>query len=121
MDEKEVLNRKLHEALGHCYHEWKRVTVDPKSSYQCQKCWVEIKEPYNPDYVSDPRLVLREMQKREGFSCFLSFLMFGSENDCLEDELIYAEATLQIVDLILDDTGKLAQLALDWLEREKKG
>jgi hypothetical protein len=96
--DKTELNRKLREALGYL------LGIMPV-----------------PDYVGDPRLVLREMQKREGFSCFLSFLMFGSENDCLEDELIYAEATLQIVDLILDDTGKLAQLALDWLEREKKG
>lgn len=119
MDENEVLNRKLHEALGHCYHEWKRVTVDIESLYQCQKGWVEFRKPTTPDYVADPRLVLREMRGREDFSYFLSFLMFGSEHDCLEDELIYAEATLQIVDFILDETGKLAQLALEWLGREK--
>jgi hypothetical protein len=55
------------------------------------------------DYAADPRLVLREMRKREDWS------RFGRE------ELYY----MDLVGLVLDTTGKLRDAAIEWLERGK--
>jgi hypothetical protein len=104
------LNQRLHEALGHCYHDWQKITVDLETLYECRKCGVETWAPYNPDYVADPRLVLREMRKREDWEEF-----------CESNRWIWANYMAIKIDVMLDTTGKLAQLALDWITNGEEG
>ena len=120
-----MINRELHEAFGHCWHE-----IDPKQHiapnpqpcagfytyYKCIKCHKQYhnKEKFvesNPDYKADPRLVIREMEKREGFGDFLDVL--GGEGDNLSGPILIP------LDLIIDSTGKLATIARDWIRKQK--
>jgi len=52
-----------------------------------------------PDYAADPRLVLREMMKRKEWIEFRWFI-----DDCWVDLIV------------LDTTGKLRDLAIEWLK-----
>ena len=84
------LNRELHEALGYCWHE----------------------ADNNPDYKAEPWLVIREMDKWDKAHHTHPDERFINNLGCMEYEVVS-------VDLILDTTGKLAQLALDWLQKEE--
>ena len=112
------LNRELHEALGYCWHDWHRggkeytctcgITFDSLSDL-AQHC----KEPI-PDYVAAPRLVIREMDKWDKAHHTHPDERFINNLGCMEYEVVS-------VDLILDTSGKLAQLALDWIKEQKEG
>ena len=121
------LNRELHEALGYCWHE---IVFDPLGKPEfpfCKHCKKEDVSWHweypnghckrvadnNPDYVADPWLVIREMEKRGELEAF-SFYVWDRS-----DKLRYIASCLDIIRMVaIDTTGKLAQLALDWLRKE---
>ena len=57
----------------------------------------------SPDYCGDPRLVIEAMRKRWDWEEFYDFLV----HECVIRELI---------DLIMDKTGRLAVLATEWMK-----
>jgi len=60
--------------------------------------------PPIPDYKADPREVLKVMIAREDYFVFYS--------ECLHDA--------DIIELILDTTGKLRDAAIEWFEKQKE-
>jgi len=106
-------NREFHELLGLCWHE-----LNPSGVGFLCTCgrWFEYEDIdnihmrcHNPDYAADPRLVLREMQKK-GSDLYDDFL------DSLAPELEhygYIEAYY-----ILDTTGKLRDAAIKFMRKE---
>ena len=107
-----MINRELHEALGYCGHEWEK----PKQLWledNCLKCGrlYRGEQDENPDYKADPRLVIREMEKRNDFDAFCKTIGIRSHGGPF-----YVESTY-----IMDDTGKLATLARDWLKGGRDG
>jgi hypothetical protein len=109
------LNQRLHEALGLCWHHWVlgKQKFDESDHFYCTKCGYRLgytETTDQPDYVADPRLVLREMQKREDWIDF-----------CESNRWIWANYMAIKIDVILDTTGKLARLALDWLKSGEDG
>lgn len=119
-------NRRLAEALGICWHEWKRDWIEDGNSidewYVCQKCGLKSYHPSqdhpNPDFTADPTLVLVEMRKREDWLDFISFVGKFS-TDGVSYDVQYDVS--QFVDLILDRSGKLAEMASEWLTAQKEG
>ena len=93
-------NRELHELLG---LEWKIKWIFTGAAYE------ERSSKDNPDYAADPRLVLREMMKREDW---LDFRL-------LMNRYSYDHLTCIEIELILDPTGKLRDMAIEWLKGEK--
>jgi hypothetical protein len=85
------INRQLHEALG--------------------KYWFKHCPQENPDYCADPRLVIEAMRRRDEDKDFLV--------DIVEKNNRYPP--FFIVDLIMDKTGRLANLAIEWLETREVG
>ena len=104
-------NRELHELLGLCWHEI--VAID-RINYVCSCGKVyKIDDKYacvNPDYAADPRLVLREMMKREDWFEFVNEIGQMEQNE--GSDMIY-------LIYILDTTGKLRDLAIEWLKNNK--
>lgn len=111
------LNKELHEALGYCWHElyYHHETPSIQGFYTCScgKTFSHASEAFehtsksNPDYVADPRLVIREMMKREDWENFLNQGI--QKQKWLRDD--------DWIELFMDTTGKLAQLALDWIKK----
>ena len=111
------MNKELHELLGHCWHETEWV---PGQGLRCKKCkiWaVHSPDPHyeiqdrlspGPDYAADPRLVLREMEKREDWKNFTTYLM---------NRIDFTYPLFE--NYILDTTGKLRDLAIEWLKEGK--
>ena len=105
------LNRKLHEALGYCWHD---------DVLTCRKCGAFFigDDMENPDYVADPRLVIRAIAKQgnmldERLKAFSMYVESGTHS---RPYCISAHGLFELV--AIDTTGKLAQLALDWLQKE---
>jgi len=102
-------NRELHELLGHTTHIY--AIGDDRELSRCS-CGLkgyavrEICAKSTPDYASDPRLVLREMMKREDFDRFVGFV-----NGCNGYAL-----DLIPVDIILNTTGKLRDMTIERLK-----
>ena len=133
-----MINRELHEALGYCWHKqgyvggtgggsvYRDGTNTFTFNYDCYCSCGEKFTNYidllnhckqnNSDYKADPRLVLREMEKREDWIKFAVFLHHSQSISALHAGVVRTVP----VDLILDQTGKLAQLALDFLPKEEK-
>jgi len=110
------LNRELHEALGYCWHEpilgsqiW--LITSNRMSFICSKCGERYTEDFCPDYVAEPWLVIREMDKWDKAHHTHPDERFINNLGCMEYEVVS-------VDLILDTSGKLARVALDWLQKE---
>ena len=100
-------NRELHELLGHCWHEWELSAP----AYECKKCGqivTKYESTLNPDYTADPRLVLWDMQKQDDWDGFCAKFLVDYEG---------WDTHYLLMDLFLDTTGKLADLA-SGLERE---
>lgn len=106
-------NRELAERLG--------ILPDRRALY-CQHCegYCKSKTRYckppiliYPDF-SDPRVVLREIRKREDWIEFISSL-------CKGKTLVYQtySGTFIMIDYILDTTGLLAKAALEWLREAR--
>ena len=113
------LNRELYEALGYCWHE---KHAEYNGEIACT-CWATFRseeeftlhcKSSNTDYVADPRLVIREMDKWDKAHHTHPDERFINNLGCMEYEVVS-------VDLILDTSGKLAQLALDWIKEQKEG
>jgi hypothetical protein len=101
------LNRELHEALGYCCPD----ISDFDDGGMCGLCG-ECYEAHNiPDYAADPRLVLREMMKRVDWDEFVTLTGAGVIANT-------KNGTVYCIDLfyILDDSGKLRDLAIEFLE-----
>ena len=112
--EKDALNREFHELLGKHLHEGTHKD-DPKHPDRiCTRCGVKITERNYADdvldYAADPRLVLREMMKREDWDSFCDYIGYL---DFSEDgyPLRYVR-----MDYILDITGKLRDAAIEFLK-----
>ena len=112
------INRAFHEAAGKCWHkrDWDRVgeILDTcVKSLPCKKCGVEISMNYiDPNYADDPRLVIEVMMERKDWIKFLQYIT----NHCLSG---YAAINNFTRDLIMDRTGKLRDLALEWINKQK--
>ena len=148
-------NKKLHELLGLCWHEFKMSShchIDCTcgecfSGYRSREELEEHCKEHNPDYATDPRLVLREMEKREDWEQF-AYRYFSKGMKTKTREVVYsvpvamgerkwsreqcvaylylkrqqereeAEKRLEKhIDFILDTTGKLRDLAIEFLTR----
>jgi hypothetical protein len=96
------LNRELAELLGVPHYSWKTKGMDGKDYIHS-----------DPDFISDPRLVLREMRKRKDWDEFFAYLLPVGYN------LSYRESAYVLVDYITDTTGLLAKAAVEWLRKEK--
>lgn len=70
---------------------------------------VSQREDENPNFIIDPVSLLKELKKREDWEAFIYFKHDGYDplKYCFEDYL-------------LDQTGKLLDLALEWMRKEKK-
>lgn len=89
-------NRELHEALGLKWHEHD----GSDTCHGTLHC-----KGNNPDYASDPRLVLREMKKLKLWLGFLGHL----------DDLGYYDKLTEIPELFMDETGYLRDMAIEYL------
>lgn len=106
------INRRLHEALGKCWHE-------PASNFRCycHKCGKTIPRDgvtgniIRPDYCTDPRLVIEAMMEKWIWDKFAGSL-------CERNKRQVGNYNISL-DLIMDKTGKIAKLAIDWLEGRK--
>ena len=107
--EKDALNRALCKELGQCWHEYDTETLN---CIHCKKSMWR-KDSNNPGYAADPRLVLREMMKREDWDSFCDYIGYL---DFSEDgyPLRYVR-----MDYILDTTGKLRDAAIDFLKEAR--
>jgi hypothetical protein len=95
------INHRLHEALGKC---WKY--AEYRNSQQ-----------YNPDYCADPRLVIEVMEAEYPEFIESVFSIDDAEYHSYRPEkrrIVFDK----FVDLIMDTTGKLALLAIEFLEKE---
>ena len=83
-------NRALHELLGLCWHEW----------------------------TDDPRLVLREMMKRDDWDNFSEFVLIAHTGLCVTSMVVDSSVQLVLFPLyyISDTTGKLRDMAIEWLK-----
>ena len=104
-------NRELHELLRHCWHEpYGEKLFRSSTFFTCYKCgMIDVRQDWNSDYAADSRLVLKEMMKRKDWLRFKKYI-----NKDSYDHLICIS-----IDLILDTTGKLRDLAIDWLKETK--
>ena len=114
------VNRRLHEAFGHCWHE-SFVVVQPYIEYEqdrivkCVHCEKQGSQSdlSNPDYAADPRLVLREMMKREDW---IDFFQWASDHKKMLDYNGRGSVFIKLK-YLLDTTGKLRDIAIEWLEK----
>lgn len=118
MDKNEI-NRAFHEAIGKCWHEFPKLNrSNGLSSSKCIKCGTKKTDPRgsdNPDYCSDPRLVLREMRGRGDWVFFMLHL---NEHKVIDGGGFITD--LIPASYILDETGKLAVEATEFLRKEKE-
>jgi biotin synthase-related radical SAM superfamily protein len=90
------LNKELHEEFEH--------SGDTDWSNPTDVC---IDGLWYPNYKADPRLVVREMEKREDWPLFLSHLC---------SRVTYDHAISGTLNLIMDETGKIRDLAIEWMK-----
>ena len=114
-------NREFAELVGLCWHEWE--WDSNRRYFTCMKCpkLGGRTRQVNPDFAVDPRLVLREMAKREDFPLFMARLMYVDDNV----EGIDWDHNIDIGYFIdsngeLETTGKLVKDAIKFL-KEKEG
>jgi hypothetical protein len=74
-----------------------------------------------PDYVAEPWLVIREIAKQgnmldERLKAFSMYVESGTHS---KPFCISAHGLFELI--AIDTTGKLAQLALDWIREQKEG
>ena len=114
-------NRELHELLGKCWHETS-VGYNRGWAYVRCSCGKQYHVPNdamheNPDYVADPRLVLREMDQWDK--------LHQTPPDFRFDSSLTAEYGLIPISYLINDdgsfeqTGKLAEAATEFLRKEK--
>ena len=104
----DAINKEFHELLGRCWHE-----KDDVQYWKCKKCGGGMSLVIYPNYADDPRLVIEVMMERKDWIKFLQYIT----NHCLSG---YAAINNFTRDLITDRTGKLRDLALEWIKQKGK-
>jgi len=103
--ERDNLNQRFAKLCGIPCHSWETKGIDGKTYVHT-----------DPDFCADPRLVLREMMKREDWKNFHRTLVGAMIWD--EEREIYGIFAIA-VDYILDETGLLCKAACDFMEKEE--
>ena len=132
-----MIDRELHEEFGYCWHELESIGIDESFKnygdvffHVCKKCGFltdDCQEECNPNYVAEPWLVIREIARQGSMfhERLKAFLMYAWDKDIppeTEGAVMHIDTCLEIVNLVsIDTTGKLAQLALDWMREQKEG
>ena len=102
-------NRRLAELLGMCWHDF-----GTPMHFECLKCGAPLfRTPDNPDFAVDPLLVLGEMQQR---GLFYEFVLWT-----LRKYVSLEQVSFWLDFYILDTTGKLRDMAIEFLEKDGKG
>ena len=115
-------SRQLCEALGRCWHFETYYSCNSITGlliecscgdvFYSQEAFDTHCRELNSDYVAHPWLVIREMEKR---GCLDQFI-------CYVCSINYSQWNREVTDftklVAIDTTGKLARLALDWLQKE---
>ncbi len=72
MKECNTMNRHFAKLVERCWHEWDYhgPHLSSQPNYVCRICHAGTDTPNNPDFVSNPTLVLVEMMKREDWPTF---------------------------------------------------
>jgi hypothetical protein len=124
------INKRFANLAGICWHE---IVFDPLGKAEfpyCKHCkkedipwhWdysdghCERIADRNPDFCGDPRLVLREMMKREDWLKFMYYM----HNQVLEKHDGYDPLAYYTNDYLLDTTGLLALVGIEWMEGKEK-
>jgi len=104
-------NREFAKLAGICWHEWVD-NLGHDGGIICKHCWKNPDEVSNPDFT-DAREVLKVMELRRDWVGFLNFIHGG--------KLWNGELHASVVPLWLvkNTTGKLRDLAIEWLEKEE--
>ena len=119
---KDAPNREFQELIGgKCWHDlvpndWPHNRLLPIKHFKCTKCGIytnSCEADINPDYAADPRLVLREMMKREDWPDFSERLFWYIAD---KTELIKNFCEV----FILDTTGKLRDAAIKFMKEKEK-
>lgn len=112
------INRRFAKLCGLCWHE---LTFYPVINDEfCAICscgknfrWLPFAHDHernsNPDFITDPRLVLREMDKHPQGRLFYASLIYGIGFDEQDDEGYISR------DLMTDTTGLLVKAAIEWI------
>jgi len=118
----EEINRRFAELAGMHYHtfpktkKYKDIFGNIRLTNRGRKCSCGVhynsryKKP-NPNYCSDPRLVLEVMRNRDDWLDFIQSVY--DENRPLWSGL------LDYTDLVMDKTGQLALRAIEWMEENQ--
>jgi hypothetical protein len=116
--EASMINRELHEEFGHCCSGGSKfdpdVFDDEGICKLCGECW----DAHSiPDYVADPRLVIREVETEKGrLKKFVGICWKRWMGETVMEHPEFSEYMIFLI--AIDDTGKLATLARDWLKGE---
>ena len=116
--EREQINRRFAELCGLCWHERKRINSMGEMVCTCGITFFPNGfdghcKDNNPDFISNPTLVLVEMMKREDWPEFIVKQFTYSYTEPIR---AFSE------DYILDTTeGKLALAASEWMKKEAMG
>jgi hypothetical protein len=104
-------NQRFAELAGIHWHEYYvRSTFNPITGSQTFYCECGEDVSKNPDFT-DAREVLKVMREKEDWKVFLSKIRCDAMS--IWDDVVP-------VDLILDTTGQLRDLAIEWMEKEAK-
>ena len=121
-------NKAFHEAAGKKWHEWAyrpRLTAYHgilsfkecscgKDSYGLSRESLDKHiEDNNPDYAADPRLVIEVMREREDWDEFADTYFIPAITGDGKRMFYISEH------LIMNRTGKLRDLALEWINKQK--
>ena len=111
-------NREFAEMVGLCWHEQRG--IDENGSPYCS-CGFKIHitaseldmhiEKSNSNYAADPRLVLREMRKREDWPEFIQWLF--------REYVSFEQIPYWLEYFILDTTGRCLCAAIEFMKEEK--
>ncbi len=120
------INRRFAEMCGLCWHIY---GYDPNDRFlrvpQCPKCQIHLSANFpNPDFISDPRLVLREMMKLKDWPVFIAWYNGSQYGEPIRRHVMNLAAEGKITEVfigirdILDTTGLLVKAGIEWLEKE---
>lgn len=114
-------NKRFAELCGICWHEIIRRDENTKvcscgEDYSLFDDYVCGRK--NPDFAADPRLVLREMMKREDWLMFIQAV--GDVHRFNEKSSDFEWKEMIPVEYMTDTTGLLRDRAIEWMERAGK-
>jgi len=102
------INKRFAELAGICWHPRESIIRDLTDRLICRKCGQSIRleqiDESNPDFT-DAREVLKAIKDKDGFLTYLN------RNYWLSQE--------EIIELFTNTTGKLRDLAIQWMEEKR--